>query len=129
MVGFEGRSQGRIRDFVESVVVGGKDGHFGLEGEVGIDVAIRSQQGGELAEVLVRLQELCEILGALLRKGDGTESDKSNESRRKTETHSQLSGSDSWRNGSNGGESDDTKQDQQKEIMGVAEYTRQKRVR
>lgn len=53
LVGFESGTQGRVRYLVEGVVVWREDSYVGLEGEVGIDVAIGSQQSGELAEILV----------------------------------------------------------------------------
>ena len=57
LVRFERGAKGRVGNFAEGIVVGNENCDILLEGEVGIDVAIGRQEGGELAEILIGLQQ------------------------------------------------------------------------
>lgn len=98
LVVFKGGSEGGVGDFVEGFVVGGEDGDVGLEGEIGVDVPVGSQQRGEFGEVLVRLKELGEVFGgAGLCQGKCGEGEASDERKEGSGAHPSNgdSGSDS----------------------------------
>lgn len=50
-----------VGDLSEGVVVGSEDGDVLLEGQVGVEVAVAGEEGGELGEVGVGLEERGEV--------------------------------------------------------------------
>lgn len=67
MVGLESRSKRRVWDLAKRSIVRSEDSDLALEREIGVNVRVLlGQEGGELREILLVVEQFSEVDGLLL---------------------------------------------------------------